>query len=177
MAPFGSLDRLLNLYQARTRLSLSLLTARREDLRLIIRGRGNTRIRLEMQHTPTVISLVDLLDLSLSNPDTLDGFEEAFLDNILGPVDDPVQRAQILEDYTQPQINNALRYTFRSANVNPLRRERGYSYEAAFEIGGNLPYLLDRFVYTPDLLEGSLPGLPFFGGLGFPYNGENWKNR
>ncbi len=164
VAPFGGLDRLFNLYQARTRLSLSLLTARREDLRLIIRGRGNTRIRLEMQHTPTVISLVDLLDLSLSNPDTLDGFEEAFLDNILGPVDDPVQRAQILEDYTQPQINNALRYTFRSANVNPLRRERGYSYEAAFEIGGNLPYLLDRFVYTPDSLEGSLPGLPFFGG-------------
>ena len=164
VAPFGGLDRLFNLYQARTRLSLSLLTARREDLRLIIRGRGNTRIRLEMQHTPTVLSLVDLLDLSVSNPDTLDGFEEAFLDNILGPLEDPVQRAQILEDYTQPQINNALRYTFRSARLNPLRRERGYSYEAAFEVGGNLPYLLDRFVYTPDLLEGSLPGLPFFGG-------------
>ena len=164
VAPFTGLDEWLNLYQARTRLSLSLLTARREDLRLVIRGRGNTRVRLDMRHTPTVTSLVDLLDLSISNPDTLDGFEEAFLDNILGPVDDPVQRAQILEDYTQPQVNNAFRYTYRSASVNPLRRERGYSYEAAVEVGGNLPYLLDRFIYSPDSLEGSLPGLPFFGG-------------
>ncbi len=98
------------------------------------------------------------------------GFQERFLNRILGADDnqvvtDPVQRAQILEDYTQPQINNALRYTFRSARVNPLRRERGYSYEASAEIGGNLPYWLDRYVYSPDTLEGSLPGLPIFGGV------------
>jgi len=169
VAPFGPLDRWLHLYRARTRLSLSLVTARREDLRLIIRGRGTARMRLELQHAPTVTSFADLLDVSLSDPDTLSGFQERFLDRILGPGDsllvtDPIQRAQILEDYTQPQINNALRYTFRSIRVNPLRRERGYSYEAAFEIGGNLPYLLDRFVFSPNTLEGSLPGLPFFGG-------------
>ena len=169
VAPFGRLDRWLNLYQARTRLSLSLLTARREDLRLVIRGRGAARMRLEMQHSPTVTSFVDMLDVSLSNPDTLGGFQERFLDRILGAddsllVSDPVQRAQILEDYTQPQINNALRYTFRSARVNLLRRERGFSYEAAVEIGGNLPYLLDRYVFTPSTLEGSLPGLPGSGG-------------
>ncbi len=163
------LDRRLNLYQARTRLALSLVTARREDLRLVIRGRGTALWRLEMQHTPTVTSFVDLLDLSLSNPDTLSGFQQRFLNRILGTGDtllvtDPVQRAQILEDYTQPQINNALRYTFRSARLNPLRRERGYSYEASVEVGGNLPFLLDRFVFSPDSLEGSLPGLPFFGG-------------
>ncbi|MFQ5569005.1 MAG: BamA/TamA family outer membrane protein [Rhodothermales bacterium] len=169
ITPFRGLDRRLNLYRARTRLSLSLLTARREDLRLVIRGRGAARMRLDMQHTPTVTSFVDLLDVSLSNPDTLGGFQQRFLDRILGIGDsllvtDPVQRAQILEDYTQPQINNALRYTFRSATVNPLRRERGYSYEVSFEIGGNLPYLLDRFVFSPDSVEGSLPGLPFFRG-------------
>lgn len=166
--PFSPLDRRLDLYDARTRLSFSLLTARRTDLGLIIRGRGNARGRLEMQHTPTVTSLVDLLDISLSNPDTLGGFQRNFLDQILGREDslvtDPVQRAQILEDYTQPQINNALRYTFRAATVNPLRRDRGYSYEAALEVGGNLPYLLDRFIFTPDIAEGTVPGLPFFGG-------------
>ena len=169
LAPFRSLDRWFNLYQARTQLSLSLLTARREDLRLVIRGRGAARVRLEMRHTPTVSSFVDMLDVSLSNPDTLAGFQDRFLDRILGPADsmqvtDPVQRAQILEDYTQPQINNALRYTFRSARVNPLQRDRGYSYEAAVELGGNLPNLLDRYVFTPDVVEGSLPGLPIFGG-------------
>lgn len=164
IAPFGSLDRLLDLYDARTRLSFSLLTARRDQLRLIIRGRGAARARFELQHTPTVASLVDLLDLTLSNPDTLTGFKEVFLDDVLAVVRDSVQIRQIKEDYTQPQVNSALRYTLRSSNVNPLRRDRGYSYEASFEVGGNLLYLLDKFAFTPGTLEGTLPGLPFFRG-------------
>ncbi|NNE33864.1 MAG: BamA/TamA family outer membrane protein, partial [Rhodothermales bacterium] len=73
-----------------------------------------------------------------------------------------VQRARIIEDYTQPQINDALRYTLRSERVNPLRREEGYSYESAIEIGGSLMAGLDRFVFSPDSVEGSLPGLPLF---------------
>lgn len=160
--PFQAFEQVLGLYDARTRLSLSLLTARRDDLGLIIRGRGTARFRLEMQHTPTVTSLVDVLDLSLSNPDTLSGFDARFLSELLRPVQDPVQRAQIEEDYTQPQINSALRYTFRSARVNPLRRDRGYSYEASLEAGNDLSYLLDRFVFSPGEVEGTLPGLPFF---------------
>jgi len=165
--PFRVLEDRMGLYQARTRFTLSLLTARREDLRLLLRGRGTARVRLELQHHPTVTSSVDLLDVSLSNPDTLRGFKARFLDRILGADDslivaDPVQRAQVLEDYTHPQVNNALRYTIRSERVNPLRRNRGYSYEAAVEIGGNLPYLLDRYVFSPGQVEGSLPGLPFF---------------
>ncbi len=162
--PFQGLDNRLGLYDARTRLSVSLLAARREALRLVLRGKGTARFRLELQHTPTLTSFVDLLDLTVSNPDTLNGFQNAFLRDVLASVEDPVQQAQILEDYTQPQINNALRYTFRSARLDPLRRAEGYSYEAAFEVGGNLPYLLDRFVFSPGKREGSLPGLPFFGG-------------
>ena len=167
--PLRALDRYFDLYDARTRMTFSLLTARREELGLVIRGRGAGRFRLEMQHNPRLASLVDLLDFTVSNPDTLQGFQQNFLDKILGPEDsvlvqDPVQRAQILEDYTQPQVNTALRYTLRSARVNPLTRDRGYSYEAAVEVGGNLLYLLDRFVFSPDSLEGSLPGLPFFQG-------------
>lgn len=166
-APLGGLSRSLGLYDARTRFSLSLLTARRDELRLVIRGRGAARARFELQHRPTVTSLLDLVDLSVSNPDTLSGFRARFLDRLLVPGDsllDPVQRAQLLEDYTRPQINNALRYTLRSARVNPLLRAQGYSYEAALELGGNLPFLLDRLVFSPDTLEGSLPGLPFFRG-------------
>ena len=164
--PFSWLDNALNLYDARTRVTLSLLTARRDQLRLNIRGRGSARLQLEMQHTPTITSLVDVFDVSLSNPDTLRGFQRLFLNRVIGTEDsllitDPVQRAQIIEDYTQPQINTALRYTFRSSNTNPLRRERGYSYEASGEIGNTAPYLLDQFVTTPDTLENSIPGLPF----------------
>ena len=169
-APFKSLDNLFDLYNSRTQFSLSFLTARREELRFVIRGRGTARFRLEMLHSPTVVSYVDLLDLSLSNPDTLRGFGADSirgLGQIVGAIEDPIQRAQVLEDYTQPQINSSLRYTLRSSNVNPLRREEGYSYEGALEIGGNmLPYLLDRYVHTPDTLEGKIPGISLFTGSG-----------
>lgn len=161
---FSGLERRLGLFDARTRISLSLLTARRENLRFILRGRGTARARFDLRHTPTISSLIDLTDVSISNPDTLSGFG-VFLDSLIGTpenpiVTDPVQRAQITEDYTEPQVNTALRYTFRSANVNPLLRAQGYSYEASLEVGNTLPYVLDRLVLSPDTVESSLPGLP-----------------
>lgn len=164
--PVAGLDRLLNLYEARSQISISLLAARRDALRLILRGRGSARYRFELRHTRTLTSLLDLIDITVSNPDTLDGFQDIFLDDVLRSIDDPVQKAQIVEDYTRPQFNNALRYTFRSSSLDPFRRDDGYSYESSFEIGGNMGYLLDRFVFSPDSLEGSLPGLPFFRGQG-----------
>ena len=165
--PFTGLERIFDLYDARTQLSLSFLTARRAELQFVIRGRGTARFRLEMQHSPTVVSYVDLFDMSLSNPDTLDGFTENSLGRIVDSIQDPIQRDQVEEDYTQPQINSSLRYTLRSANVNPLRREQGYSFEGAFELGGNLlPYLLDRYAHTPGVLEGHIPGLSLFQGSG-----------
>ena len=170
VGPFARLEALYGgLYDARTQFSLSLLTARRENLGFIIRGRGEARLRLNMRHTPTLTSLVDVVDLSLSNPDTLDGFREVFLERVIGTpedpvVRDPVQRARVLEDYTAPQVGSAFRYTLRASTVNPLVRAQGYSYEAVAEVGGVLPALLDRLVLTPDTVESSLPGLPFFRG-------------
>ena len=162
--PFRFFERLGRFYDVRSRISFSLLAARRDELKLIVRGRGTAQLRLELQHSRSVTSILDLIDVSLSNPDTLSGFNEDFLEPVLGAVSDPIQQARILEDYTKPQINNALRYTLISLTANPLRRDRGHSYEWSVEVGGNLPSLLDRVVFTPDSVEGSLPGLPFFGG-------------
>jgi outer membrane protein assembly factor BamA len=162
LPPFGYLDRALDLFDARSQFTVSLLTARRDEIGLLLRGRGAARLRLEMRHRPTVASFVDVVDLSVSNPDTLAGFS-AFLERVLSAATDPVQRAQLVEDYTRPQVVSALRYTLRSATVDPLRRDDGYSYEGAVEVGGNLPRALDRFVYTPGEIEGTLPPLPFFG--------------
>ncbi len=152
--PFRSLGRKLNLYDARSRLSLSVLQARRASLLLTIRGRGSLQAGLEMRHSPTLSSLVSLLDFDLSDPDTLRGFSQRFLTGI----QDVVERERILEDYSRPQVNNALRYALRSTNTNLFRRDRGHIREASFEVGGNLPYWLDRYVFTPDIVEGSLPG-------------------
>ncbi|WP_263786071.1 BamA/TamA family outer membrane protein [Salinibacter grassmerensis] len=166
--PFQSLDRAFDLSNARTRISLTGLTALRSDLGLRIRSRLNARLRLEMDHTPTQSSLVDVMDLSLSNPDTLDQFSKKFLRRVFGRggenVQDPVQRQQILEDYTQPQVNTALRYTFRDATAGPMRRRSGHIYEVSGEVGNTLPLLVDRFVSTPGSLDYSLPSL--FGGAG-----------
>jgi len=157
--PFGQFENLFDLSNARTQISVSALTARRNDLGLRIRSRNSARLRLEMNHTPTRTSLVDVFDLSISNPDTLSGFRSRFLDSLFVRIPDPVQRAQILEDYTQPQINTALRYTFRSGTVNPLRRRSGHIYELSGEIGNTLPFLFDRFIFSPDTLEYTVPGL------------------
>lgn len=166
--PFGQFENLFDLTNARTQISLSALTARRNDLRLRIRSRSSARLRLEMNHTPTRASLLDVLDVSISNPDTLSGFQDRFLENLFRRIQDPVQRAQILEDYTQPQINTALRYTFRSTTANPLKRRSGHIYELSGEVGNTLPLLFDRFIFTPDRLEYSVPGLTGSrkGGLG-----------
>jgi outer membrane protein assembly factor BamA len=165
--PFRPLGR-LDLTNARTRISLTALTALRSGLGLRIRSRVNARLRLEMDHTPTASSLIDVIDLSVSNPDTLDEFSSRFLDRVFGAdrgnVQDPVQRRQILEDYTQPQINTAVRYTFRSATANPLRRKNGHIYEVSGEVGNTIPLLFDRFVFAPDTLDYFVPS--FFGGSG-----------
>ena len=169
-APLKGLASRLDLYDTRTQFSLSFLTARREELLFVIRGRGTARLRFEMQHSPTEVSFVDVFDLSLSNPDVLPGFEDdsvSVIARILNNITDPVRREQAEEDYTVPQINSVLRYTFRSANVNPLRRDVGYSREGSLEIGANLlPYVLDRYVHTPGVVEGRIPGIPLFRGSG-----------
>lgn len=157
--PFGGFERLFDLSNAQTEISLSALTARRNDLRLRIRSRSNARLRLKMDHTPTRTSLVDLFDLSVSNPDTLSGFRARFLDSLFVRIEDPVQQAQILEDYTQPQVNTALRYTFQSNTIDQLQRHDGHIYEFSAEVGNTLPFLLDRFIFGPDSLDYSVPGL------------------
>ncbi|MEM1271531.1 MAG: BamA/TamA family outer membrane protein, partial [Bacteroidota bacterium] len=153
--PFRWLDDRVSAYDTRSRLALNFLSARRAALLLSIRGRASLQAGLEIRHSRTLSSVLNLVEFNLSDPDTLAGFSERFLSGIL----DPVEREQLLEDYSRPQVNNALRYALRSSTANPFRRDQGYTREASFEIGGNVPYLLDRFVFTGGETEGSLPGL------------------
>ncbi len=164
--PLGRFDELSSLYDARSQITLSLLAARRDALRLTLRARGGARYRFELRHNETRSSIIDLVDLSVSNPDTLDGFQEIFLDDILTTVDDPVQQAQIIEDYTRPQFNNALSYTLRSSTVDPFRRDEGHYREAALEFGGNLGRIMDGLIFSPGTVDGTIPGFGIFSGSG-----------
>ncbi len=163
IGPFSGLDQWFRLVDTRTRVSLSALTARRDDLRLRIRARIGAQVRLELDHTESLRSLIDVTDLSISNPDTLDQFSERFLDRVFGTgedggLTDPVQRNQILEDYTEPQFNSAIRYTLQSMTANPLRRNQGHVYEGTAEVGNLVPLALDRFVFSPSTVSSTLPG-------------------
>jgi len=59
-----------------------------------------------------------------------------------------------------------LRITVRKSNIDPFRRDNGYVQEVSIEGGGNLAYLLDRFIFNPGEIDGTLPGLPIFGETG-----------
>ena len=147
--------------------TFSYLTARRKDLSLIIRGRASARIRLELQHNLNVTSIIDLMDLSLSQPDTLSGFQSRFLDRVLDAGGIP----QIIDLYsvhkflkTIPNPDQQRDQVYAAfGECEPLRRDRGYSYEAAVELGGTLPYLLDHFVFTPSIQEQHLRLFSFAG--------------
>lgn len=160
MPPFGFVEPLVDPLDTRTQINIGFLTARQEALGVIIRGRASLGLSLEASHTTVTSSVLDLLDISLSDPDTLSGFAG----NFLSFVEDPVARQFVLDDYTQPQINTVFRYRFSSSTANPFRRNQGSVLDMSAEIGGNLATLLDRYVFTPDTTEHSLPGLPFFGG-------------
>ena len=75
-----------------------------------------------------------------------------------GTIVDPIELTRILEDF-RPQISSVIRYTFRSQNTDLIKRNRGYFSEYSISTGGNIPYVLDNFVITPDTLEQSLPSL------------------
>jgi len=141
-------------YSASTRVQLNFLHEKREVIKLT-RDRASLLYQLDFRHNRAITSTLNLFDFSFSDPKPAEGFEELFLSLIT----DPVQYQRAVEDYTVRKVNNAFRYAIRGGNADPLRRDKGYSSEFGAEIGGNLPFLLDRFVITPGTIEGTLPGV------------------
>ncbi len=154
--PLQRLDRAVPL-GVRTTVAASLQAARREELRLVVRSRATARLRYELPHSAATVSLVDVIDVSLSNPDTLGGFTRVFLDRLPGGFAGP-ERERLLEDYTRPQVSTALRYTLRHTTAHPLRRDAGRADEVSIAVGGYVEALLDRFVFSPGASTGVLPG-------------------
>ncbi len=160
--PFAFLDNTRFFTSGLTRYSLSY--SRSDQLFFDINSDVQFNLRYEVQHNPRFSSFLDLIELDIVDPSPTDEFinnlRNDFGSDTLndGTVVDPIELTRILEDF-RPQISSVIRYTFRSQNTDLIKRNYGYFSEYSISTGGNIPYLVDKFVATPDTLEQDLPSL------------------
>lgn len=160
--PFAFLDNTRFFTNGLTRYSLSYSTS--DQLFFDINSNVKFNLRYEVQHNDNLSSFLDLIELDVIDPSPT----QAFIDNLRnefnsdtladGSIVDPIELVRILEDF-EPQFSSVIRYTFRNQDTDIIKRNRGYFREFAVSLGGNIPYALDKFIITPDTLEGSLPAL------------------
>src|SRR5690625_7312932 len=63
---------------------------------------------------------------------------------------------RIQQDFT-PQFSSLVRYIFRCQNTHLVRRNYVHFSELSVTFGGNIPFLIDRFLVTPGNLARELP--------------------
>lgn len=151
--PFRSLNDVPNFVSARSTYSLSY--SRSDQLYFDINSDLQFNYRLEVPHSNSRLSTLDLFELDIidTNPSTefknnlIDEFGQSSLEYI-----------RILQDF-EPQISSIIRYSFRDYTTSLIKRNNGHFREFSLSAGGNLPYLVDRFLVTPGALEGELPTL------------------
>src|SRR6056297_624042 len=120
----------------------------------------NTDVRFnlsyEVQHSERVTSLLDLFELDIIDTSPSSQFRQNLI-NEFG--ENSFEFLRISQDF-DPQFSSIIRYSIRNQNTNIIKRNFGYFNEVSLALGGNIPYLLDRFVITPGELEETLPS-PF----------------
>lgn len=149
--PFSGLDENIFFSNARTRYLLSF--TRSNQLLFDINSDIRFNIRYEVQHNQRYSSFLDLIELDLLDTDPSPQFRQALREEF---GEDSFEFKRILEDF-RPQISSILRYTFRSQRTDLIKRNYGYFSEYSIATGGNIPYLIDRFIVSPNKVEGNLP--------------------
>ncbi|NGP87936.1 BamA/TamA family outer membrane protein [Aliifodinibius halophilus] len=149
--PFRAFDENIFFSNGRTRYGLSF--SRSDQLLFDINSDIRFNLRYEVQHNDRFSSFLDLIELDLLDTDPSPQFREA-LRNDFG--EDSFEYKRILEDF-RPQVSSILRYTFRSKRTDLIKRDHGYFSEYSIAVGGNIPFLTDKLIVTPNTLEGHLP--------------------
>lgn len=148
--PFNSLNREPMFDNARTHYEASLSHVNQENYDI------NANFRLSqqfvVQHDPHTTSTLDLFQLEWTDATASSNFTSQ-LDSTFG--NNELQKKFILEDF-RPKINTTLRYDIRRSTTDYIQRDHGYYAEGSIEIGGNVPYLIDRYINTPGTVEGSI---------------------
>lgn len=151
--PFAFLDNRRFFTSGLTRYSLSY--SRSDQLYFDINSDLRFNYRFEVQHNDRYYSFLDLIEMDVvdTNPSS------EFTDNLIAQYgENSFEFIRILQDF-EPQISSIIRYTFRNQDTDIIKRNFGYYSEYSISAGGNIPYVLDRFVITPNELEGELPAL------------------
>jgi outer membrane protein insertion porin family len=166
--PFNALQNRSWIESSRTLYSLSYSQSSQEFFNVNSDIRLN--LRYELQHSSRLRSFFDLIELDVIDTDPSPDFRRTLLDQFRGTgpdgepepdevVENRFEVQRILEDF-RPQFSSIIRYTIRSQNTNLIKRNYGYFTEASIAIGGNIPYLIDRYLVNPGEIQGNLT-LPF----------------
>ncbi len=151
--PFRFIDNKRFFVNGLTRYSLSYSTS--DQLYFDINSDIRFNYRYEVRHNDRFSSFLDLFELDVIDTSPSDEFKNKLIQEY---GQNSFEYIRILQDF-EPQFSSILRYTLRSQNTNLIKRNFGYFSEYSVALGGNIPYLLDRFVVTPGTIEGSLPSL------------------
>ncbi len=156
--PFTFLDNTKYFTRGITRYSLSY--SRSDQLYFDINSDIQFNLSYEVTHSPRFSSFLDLVELDVVDASPTDEFRQN-LNNEFGVEEGdpkPIELLRILEDF-EPQVSSVIRYSFRSQRTDMIKRNYGYFSEYSIASGGNIPFLLDKYVITPGTIEGDLPSL------------------
>ncbi|MDX1672231.1 MAG: BamA/TamA family outer membrane protein [Balneolaceae bacterium] len=162
--PFHSLDDNPFFSNGRTRYLFSL--SQSDQLLFDINTDIRFNLRFEVNHSPRFSSALDLFELDLLDTEPTSRFEESLRQQF---GEGSLEFQRVLEDF-RPQISSIFRYSFRSHRTDLIKRNYGYFSEYSAAIGGNIPYLIDRYIITPDTTEGNLPPISSISGNSLSYS-------
>ncbi len=152
--PFSGLRDKPWIQNSRTRYGLTY--SQSDQLFFDINSDIRFNVRYEVTHNDRYTSFFDLIEMDIIDTDPSSQFRQNLI-NEFG--ENSIELLRIEEDF-RPQFSSIIRYSLRNRNTNIIKRNYGYSLEYSFAVGGNLPYLIDRFMVSPGEIEQTLPS-PF----------------
>jgi len=113
-------------------------------------------LRYEFKHNQRRSSFLDLVEMDIidTNPSS------QFRQNLINEFGEGSFELLRIEQDFNPQFSTTVRYSIRNSNTDLIKRNFGFFSEFSLAIAGNTPFLLDRYVITPGVIEETLPS-PF----------------
>jgi len=151
--PFYSLNRKPIFENSRT--FYQIRYSRLNQFNFDIKANIGFNLKYESNHKSSLTSTLDLVEIDLVDAQATDAFETDVQENTNLT---PLQKELILQDF-RPQINSQIRYGIRHVNTDIVKHDKGFYWEASFEVGGTIPFLIDRFIASPDTVYNTIPSL------------------